>query len=91
LNIIKIILNSLDEFFSLASKYLTTKEEKDKIKSKSDEIRNNLFKLYLDSTITKTFLVVGGILGSVTIFAETPSFIRPPFINRHPSGHQNIP
>lgn len=56
----KIVLDSFDEFFSLATKHLTTKEEQEKIKSKSDEIRDKLFKLYLDSTLHRTFLLVGG-------------------------------
>jgi|GEM_PF-2511238 len=55
----QIILEELNKFFELISKHLTSEKDAKKIKEKSEEIRNTLFKFYLDSNFHNTFFMVG--------------------------------
>lgn len=54
----KLILDELDKFFILLSNFLITIEDKKRIEDLTDEIKNNLFKFYLDSNFHNTFLIV---------------------------------
>ena len=54
-----ILLDEFNNFETIISKFLSTEEDVTSMKKLFDDIRNNLFKFYLDSNFHKTFLLVG--------------------------------
>ena len=86
------ILDEFLKFNTAISKFLAIKEDKTKIESLFEEIRNNLFKFYLDSNFHNTFLLIG----AYCIFVqkerniESSKYIRELWLHANPEDANGI-